>query len=76
VTADSVGANLKLLVFAGDMAEPRARVGLADVLRQGGNRPLNVRWKAGQAIRLTVEDPDGRWQNGVPALEITLQWER
>jgi Ca-activated chloride channel family protein len=75
VTADGVGANLRLLVFAGDMAEPRARVGLADVVRQGGSRPLNVRWKTGQHVRLTIEDPDGRWQSGVPALEITLQWE-
>jgi Ca-activated chloride channel family protein len=75
VTADAVGANLKLLIFAGDTVEPRARVGLADVLRQGGSRPLNIRWKAGQVIRLTVEDPDGRWQGGVPALEITLHWE-
>jgi Ca-activated chloride channel family protein len=75
VTADSVGPDLAVLVFVGDMAEPRARVRLADVLRQGGRRPLNLRWQAGQAVRLTLDDPDARWQTGVPALEITLEWE-
>jgi Ca-activated chloride channel family protein len=75
VTADAVGPELRFLLFVGNEPEPRARIVLADVLRQGGRRPLNVRWRAGQAIRLTIEDPAGRWHQGVPAMEIFLDWE-
>jgi Ca-activated chloride channel homolog len=74
VTADAVGPELALLVFVGDLASPRARVRLADVLR-AGRRPLNLRRDAGQPLRLVVADPDGKWKSGVPALEVTLSWE-
>jgi Ca-activated chloride channel family protein len=74
-TVDAVGPGLVILVFVGDMAAPRARVRVADLLRQGG-RPLNVQRSAGQDVRLVIDDPDGRWQAGVPALEVALGWER
>lgn len=74
VTADSLGAGITLLVFIGDPAAPRARVRLADVLRQGGRRPLNLRREAGQVVRIVIDDPDGVWAGGVPAVEISLGW--
>ena len=61
-------------MFVGDPAAPRARVRLADVLRQGGRRPLNLRRDAGQLVRIVVDDPDGVWAGGVPAVEIVLGW--
>ena len=66
--------ELTLLLFVGDLAAPRARVRLADVLRQGGRRPLNLSRAAHEAVRLTLEDPAGAWAGGVPALEIVLGW--
>ncbi len=74
LTADQLDPELTLLLFVGDLASPRARVKLADVLRQGGRRPLNVRRAANQPVRLTLEDPSGAWASGVPALEIVLGW--
>ncbi|MDY3556648.1 VIT and VWA domain-containing protein [Gemmata sp. JC717] len=74
ITADNVDRELTLLLFVGDLAAPRARVKLADVLRLGGRRPLNLRREAGQPVRLTLEDPNGAWAAGTPALEIVLGW--
>jgi hypothetical protein len=45
---------------------------VADVLR-AGRRPLNVQWAAGEPVRLVLDDPDGRWQAGVPAVEFVLE---
>jgi Ca-activated chloride channel family protein len=72
ITADALDPELTLLLFVGDLAAPRARVKLIDVLRQGGRRPLNVRVAAGQPVRLTLADPSAAWKVGVPAMEIVL----
>ncbi|QJW98864.1 VIT and vWA domain-containing protein [Frigoriglobus tundricola] len=72
ITADTLDPELTLLLFVGDLAAPRARVKLADVLRQGGRRPLNLRRNVGEPIRLTLEDPSGAWAGGVPVVEIVL----
>ena len=72
VTADAIDPGLTLLLFVGDLASPRARVRLADVLRAGGRRPLNVSCAVGEPVRLTLEDPTGAWAAGVPAVVIVL----
>jgi Ca-activated chloride channel family protein len=72
VTADALDGELALLLFVGDLAVPRARVKLADLLRAGGRRPLNVRHAAGEPVRLVLADPSGAWAAGVPALEVVL----
>lgn len=74
VTAGTIDPELTLLLFVGDLAAPRARVKLADVLRQGGRRPLNLRRAANEPVRLTLEDPSGAWTGGAPAMEIVLGW--
>lgn len=74
VTASAVDPELTLLLFVGDLSAPRARVKLADILRLGGRRPLNLRRDADQPVRLTLEDPNGVWKGGPPALEIVLGW--
>jgi Ca-activated chloride channel family protein len=72
MTADRVGDDLTLLLFVGTAVDPRAKIRLADVLRQGGTRPLNVCWMPGESIRLVVADPAGRWAAGVPAMTLTF----
>lgn len=72
LTADAIDPGLVLLLYVGDPATPRARIRLADVLRLGGRRPLNLRREPGQIVRLVLDDPAGTWANGVPALEIVL----
>jgi Ca-activated chloride channel family protein len=74
ITADTIDPGLTLVLFVGDPSAPRARVRLADVLRQGGRRPLNVHRDPGQEVRLVLEDPSGGWPTGVPALEIVFGW--
>jgi Ca-activated chloride channel family protein len=72
ITADTIDPELTLLLFVGDLTAPRARVKLADILRLGGRRPLNIRREVGVPVRLTIADPSGAWKNGVPAVEIVL----
>ena len=42
-----------LLIYVGDLATPRARVSLADLL--SAERPLNLRRRAGETILLIAE---------------------
>ncbi len=66
------GPNLALLIYVGDLAAPRARVMLRDLLKQGGRRPLNLCSRAGDVLRIVLADPDGTWASGAPWLEVTL----
>jgi Ca-activated chloride channel family protein len=72
--AGSLGAELCLLVFVSDLATPRAKVKLADLVRQGGARPLNLSRKRGEALRLALVDPAGVWSDGAPHIEVELEW--
>jgi Ca-activated chloride channel family protein len=54
-----LGSDVMLLLFIDDMAAPRARVGMADLIRQGGSRPLNLQRGNGQTVKLVLEDPAG-----------------
>ena len=67
-----VDAGLTLVLYVDDLTAPRARVRLADLLRQGGERPLNVRRHAGQVVRIVLLDPNGAWAAGAPSLEVAL----
>jgi Ca-activated chloride channel family protein len=68
----ALDAGLVLALYVDDLTAPRARVRLADLVRQGGERPLNVRYQPGQVVRLILLDAAGAWARGVPALEIAL----
>jgi len=72
--AESLGAELCLLVFVGDLAMPRAKVKLTDLVRQGGSRPLNLSRKRGEALRLALVDTAGVWSDGAPHIEVALEW--
>jgi Ca-activated chloride channel family protein len=63
--------GLRLLIFVGDMALPRATIRLADLLR--GARPLNLRKRAGEAVRVVLRDPEGAWASqSPPAMTVRL----
>ncbi len=64
--------GLELLLYVDDPAAPRARVRLADLARQGGERPLNVGRGAESRVRLVLVDPAGAWASGAPSLEVRL----
>ena len=66
--------ELCLLLFVEDPALPRVRIQLADLLRQGGKRPLNVRYTKGQRLRVVLSDPQGVWASAPPVLEIRMGW--
>jgi Ca-activated chloride channel family protein len=72
--AEALDAGLCVLVFVDDPASPRARVRLTDLVRQRGERPLNLRKRPGQAVRLVLADPAGAWAQGTPRLEVALRW--
>jgi Ca-activated chloride channel family protein len=64
--------GLCLLLYVEDLAAPRARVSLAEILRSGGKRPLNIRWRPGQGVRLVLVDPNGVWGSTAPTLRASL----
>lgn len=70
--AGAIDPGLVVALYVDDLASPRARVRLADLIRQGGERPLNVRWQPGQVVRVVVLDPNGAWAAGAPRLEVAL----
>ena len=65
-------AGLTLLLFVDDMTTPRARVRLADLVKQGGERPLNVARGPKQAVRLVLLDEQGVWAQAAPSLTVEL----
>jgi Ca-activated chloride channel family protein len=71
---ESLDQGLSLLLFVGDLATPRARVRLADLVRQGGERPLHIARQPGQPLRLVLSDPAGVWASAAPRITVTLEW--
>ncbi len=68
----SLDRDLKLLIYVGDLAMPRATVRLTDLVRVGG-RPLNLRRRAGQIVRVVLSDPNGVWASGAPQMTVSLE---
>lgn len=73
-SAASIDRGLTLLVYVGDRGMPRARVRLADLMRAGGRRPLNVRRDPDEPVWIVVEDANGAWAGGAPRLTVTLEY--
>jgi Ca-activated chloride channel family protein len=68
----AIDAGLCLLLFVGDLAAPRVRVRLADLVRLGGERPLNLVRQTGERVRLVLADPGGAWAHQAPELEVEI----
>jgi Ca-activated chloride channel family protein len=64
--------ELKLLLFVGDLASPRAEVRLADIVRRRGQRPLNLSRREGDIVRIVLLDPSGNWSRSAPTMEVAL----
>ncbi len=70
--ADALDAGLMLLIYVGDLATPRARASLRDMLRQGGSRPLNLALRAGDVVRVVLLDPNNVWARVAPTLRLSV----
>lgn len=72
--AAALDTGLELLLFMDDLASPRARVRLSDLLRMGGTRPLNLRYNAGAVILVVLADPNQAWSAGnAPEMALVLE---
>lgn len=71
---DALDPEIALLLYIEELAAPRARVRLADLVRQGGRRPLNLLRRPGQEVRLLLQDPNGAWVKSPPRIEVGLEW--
>ncbi len=71
---ESLAPGLSLLIFVDDLSSPRAKVRLADVVRQRGERPLNLLKQPGQVVRLVLFAPDGVRIRTAPKIEVALGW--
>jgi Ca-activated chloride channel family protein len=71
-----VDPRLELQIFVDDLTAPRAKVALATLIKQRGERPLNLRKGPGQAVRISLADPAGVWTRGggAPRIEVALAW--
>ncbi|MDO9065884.1 MAG: hypothetical protein Q7U96_02220, partial [Chloroflexota bacterium] len=72
--AGSLDAGLYLLIFVDDLVSPRARVRLADLVRLGLERPLNIARSASQVVKVVLADANGAWAAKAPELAVTLVW--
>lgn len=71
--ARELDRELTLLLFVGDLSQPRAKVRLIDIARMRGKRPLNVMRASNDPVRLVLADPNGAWKSKSMRLEVTLQ---
>ena len=69
----ALGRDLKLLIFVGDLALPRATIRLSDLIRGGGARPLNLRRRQGDVVKIVLSDPQGVWAANPPRFEVVLK---
>ena len=70
----SVDRDLVVLLYVDDLAAPRAKVRMTDLVRQGGNRPLNIARQSGQRVRIVLADSSGAWASAAPRLKLSLHW--
>jgi Ca-activated chloride channel family protein len=60
-----IDPGISLWLYVGDLAAPRAKVKLQDLLNWGGTRPLNLRRTADEVVRLVLVDPSAAWPPGL-----------
>jgi Ca-activated chloride channel family protein len=64
--------DLTLHICVDDLAAPRARIRLADLVRHGGERPLNIAYRPGQRVQILLLDPNGAWAGGAREITVAL----
>ena len=71
--AQQVDRHVVIQLFIGDLASPRARIRLQDLLRYGA-RPLNLYRAADELVQIQLVDPAGWLQDHPLRFELVLQW--
>ena len=66
-----IDPEIALWLYVGDLAAPRAKVKLQDLLNWGGVRPLNLGRTANEVVRLVLVDPSAAWPPGL-GMEVFL----
>lgn len=69
-----IGRDVTLQIFVEDLAVPRATVRLADLIRQKGVRPLNLKRETGQSVRVVLVGSANQQTDATP-VKIWLSWE-
>jgi Ca-activated chloride channel family protein len=69
---EGVPGTVRLLIFVGDLAEPRAVVRLADLARYGA-RPLNIARQPGDVVRVELAGSEKTKMNGEFTLWVTVR---
>jgi len=72
VPAAQLDRGLELWIYVQDVAVPRARIRLADLMRLGGKRPLNLAVKTGEVVRIVLVDSKGVWAAGAPSITVRI----
>ncbi len=54
--------NGVLLIYLGDLAEPRVRVSLKELALQGGKRPLHIKGSRGQVLKVVLQGENHHWE--------------
>jgi Ca-activated chloride channel family protein len=68
----SLNDELALTIFVGDLASPRAKVRMVEMVRRRGQRPLNVAKAKADTVRVVLIDPKGAWRESAPRIEVAL----
>ncbi len=58
----TVDPDLELVVYIGDTITPTASIPVRDLLRQGGERPLNLAFAAGDLVRVDMRGASCQWR--------------
>ncbi len=67
------GGQAYLYIFMDDLSVPRAAIRLADIMRQGGRRPLNLLTGCGGIFRVVLSDPQGDWEAGARTMKLLIR---
>ena len=65
--------SIVISIYIGDMAEPRAKMTLTDLIRFG-ERPLNLRRVEGERVLITLDDPCDKSTGRTDPLILDVQW--
>ncbi|MEM3341259.1 MAG: VIT domain-containing protein [Thermoplasmata archaeon] len=69
---NSIDRNAAIMLFVEDMSSPRATVKIQDILKLGGERPVNLRCPAGKQIKIVIFDTK-KTIAGL-TIELSIKW--
>lgn len=72
-TSPGMDGQVTLLLFVGDLAQPRAKIRFLDMIRQV-RRPLNIARQGNEPVRLVLHDPHGTLAASGLHLELWIRW--